>query len=150
MSLLPLAVSATLMVPPDAWAIMTIWQEARGEPYEGKVAVAKVIRHRMRLLYNSDGTVHGTVLRPKQFSGWNTFPWGTPQALLRIKGAALRVDDQSALDCAKAWFESENGPDPTNGAVLYHADYVTPDWAARSHFLKRIGRHLFYREKERP
>ena len=60
------------LVSDDAWAIMNIWIEARGEPYEGRVAVGRVMRNRMRLKFFSDGTVSNTVLYPYQFSGWNS------------------------------------------------------------------------------
>jgi hypothetical protein len=47
-----------------------IADEAGGEPYEGKVAVAIVLLNRMALRYQSDGTAPGTVLRKDQFSGF--------------------------------------------------------------------------------
>lgn len=47
-----------------------IADEAANQPYEGKVAVARVIRNRMALKYESDGTVEGTVLKHFQFSGF--------------------------------------------------------------------------------
>lgn len=50
-----------LVISPDALGICTLWQEARGEPYQGKVAVGEVIRERMRRRYASDGTVAGAL-----------------------------------------------------------------------------------------
>jgi spore germination cell wall hydrolase CwlJ-like protein len=53
-----------------------------------------------------------------------------------------------------AWREAEyvafsalflNLPDPTRGALWYHADYVSPPWASTMAKVTRIGRHLFYR-----
>ena len=58
------------LIPEDKLAILTIAQEALAEPFEGKLAVAEVIRNRMKQRYMSDGTVEGTVLRAWQFSGW--------------------------------------------------------------------------------
>ena len=49
---------------------LTIYLEARGESFAGKMAVAAVIRNRMNHKYHSDGTVKGTVLRAKQFEPW--------------------------------------------------------------------------------
>lgn len=46
----------TPLVPDDTWAILTIIGEAAGEPYVGQLAVAEVIRNRMRQRYASDGT----------------------------------------------------------------------------------------------
>ena len=56
---------------------LCVWDEASGEPYEGKVAVARVIHNRMAAKYQSDGTVAGTVLKKFQFSGfWFTMEDG--------------------------------------------------------------------------
>lgn len=51
---------------------LNIYQEAGGEPDEGKAAVARVVRNRMRAKFFSDGTVTGTVLAKDQFS-WAWF-----------------------------------------------------------------------------
>ena len=51
-------------------AALTIYLEAQGESFAGKMAVAAVIRNRMNHKYHSDGTVSGTVLRAKQFEPW--------------------------------------------------------------------------------
>ena len=37
-------------------------------------------------------------------------------------------------------------PDPTGGALWYHADYVEPDWARTKLVVAMIGRHLFFRD----
>jgi len=134
---IPLGGRVALLISPAQWAIATIVQEALGEPYEGKVAVGEVIRARMKRRYSSDGTVAGTVLRPYQFSGWrNTDP------ALQLSGMA---DDEhpKVAECIRAWHESRV-TNLTEGAVLYHADYVAPGWSERATFIKKIGRHLFY------
>lgn len=128
------------LVPADSWAVLTIWQEARGESHEGRVAVGEVIRNRMRLRYSSDGTVEGTVLRPYQFSGWNT---KDPN---RIACAALDTSDPTVADCARAWAESAVST-VTRGAVLYYnpdAVAETPAWARGERRLTVIGRHHFF------
>ena len=38
-------------------------------------------------------------------------------------------------------------PDPTHGALFYHADYVMPDWASEKRLIITIGHHLFYNER---
>lgn len=50
----------------EALAALTVYLEARGESFAGKLAVAAVIRNRMERRYQSDGTIAGTVLRPRQ------------------------------------------------------------------------------------
>jgi N-acetylmuramoyl-L-alanine amidase len=132
------------LIHDDALAIATIWQEARGEPYEGKLAVAAVIRNRMKKKYTSDGTVEGTVLADYQFSGWNTDPHDSSRE------QSVRIDDQDPVvrDCMQAWKESEL-IDPTHGAVLYFAPKgvkQTPKWAEpkKAKLVSVINNHQFY------
>ena len=47
-----------------------VWTEARGEPYEGMAAVARVVWNRINQKWFSDGTVSGTVLAKDQFSAF--------------------------------------------------------------------------------
>ena len=131
------------LVTETHWAIMTIAQEARSEPFIGKVAVAEVIRNRMKQRYFSDGTIIDTVLRPYQFSGWNTNDSN------RIVCARLKLSDKVTQDCIKAWEVSES-TNHTNNAVNYYAQYIAPPkWAYGSDLIKtvQIGRHLFYKRK---
>lgn len=46
---------------------LTIYGEARGEPLEGQVAVANVIKNRVGI----NGDYRNVILKPKQFSCWN-------------------------------------------------------------------------------
>ena len=132
------------IISSDSLAIATIWQEAAGEPYEGKLAVASVIRNRMKRKYQSDGTVEGTVLADYQFSGWNT----DPKDSLRERSMRLDDDDKVVKECVAAWKESEL-VDPTNGAVLYFAPKgvrKVPYWASAEgvKLAKVIKNHQFY------
>lgn len=129
------------VIEDDTWGALNILAEARGEPYAGQVAVGNVVRARMRLKHFSDGTVVGTVWRPSQFS------WTRSDDPQRLR--VLMADDETvAWRMAKqAWEESAAKnvvpPDTTH----YHADYIRkPGWAARLEFVKKIGRHLFYRK----
>lgn len=130
------------LIADDALAIATIWQEARGESYRGKLAVARVIRNRMARRYHSDGTAAGTVLAPYQFSGWNT---RDPNRL-----PSIRLDDEDPVvkDCVLAWQESQE-VDPVHSALLYYNPKVTPaapTWAAPQYAreVSRIGDHVFF------
>jgi N-acetylmuramoyl-L-alanine amidase len=127
------------LVGDAAWAIMTIWQEARGESQAGKVAVAEVIRNRTEKLYTSDGTVAGTVLRKLQFSGWNTNdPNRTPSALLDDA-------DPMVVACREAWITALAGSDTTLGSVLYcNLAIVRPPWLAGCRETAVIGHHTFF------
>lgn len=126
-------------------AIVTIWQEARGESYAGKLAVAQVIRNRMLKQYQSDGTVAGTVLRPYQFSGWNTEDGS------RVSSALVDRDKDGYIHCKEAWFESSSTLYPLFPAVLFHSTHMDkfPYWAKAEtvDHLMTIGNHAFYTDE---
>lgn len=134
-------VGAGRLIPDDIWGILCIFAEARGEPYEGQVAVGNVIRNRMAARFFSDGTVCDTVTRDRQFSWMNNAD--------RQRGVVLaaRWENAQIQSAARAWFESADRK-LVGDALLYHADYVAPYWskAQSIEFIVRIGRHLFYRE----
>lgn len=120
-----------------ALAAVTIWQEARGEPWAGKVAVGNVIRNRMK---TQGKTVAEVVLAPYQFSGWNT---RDPN---RIPSVQIMDTDPTVAECAQAWLASENlmlvGM-ATNYCNL-EACTARPEWATDAAQVARIGRHTFY------
>ena len=129
------------LIPDDALAVITIWQEARGEDDAGKLAVAEVIWRRMKTRYSSDGTVAGTVLRPWQFSGMNT---DDPNRV-----PAFKLDDSNPIvqACRAAWDLAKAGSNTTKGAVLYLNPRVIPKlpaWVAKSRKVATIGAHNFY------
>lgn len=142
------------LISDDALAVVTIFQEAAGEPWDGKVAVAEVIRNRMKDKYMSDGTVSGTVLRAYQFSGWNT-----EAGTVRLKSLRIDADDPVVLDCRKAWSAAQQQSNLAKGAVLYLNPQAVltrtgrlPAWAATPHdpltldatrVVATIGRHVF-------
>jgi len=131
------------LVSEDTWGIMNILAEARGEPHDGQVAVGNVVRERMRLRYASDGTVLGTVWRPSQFS------WTLSNDKQRKRVMSADDDDPAVQNAEKAWFESGERMVVPRGTVLYHADYVSPNWAkaASVKFVLQVGRHLFYTDR---
>lgn len=129
------------LIPDEVWATLTIWQEARGEPYEGKAAVAEVILTRMRRKYLSDGTVVGTVLKPWQFSCWNT---DDPN---RLHAAVLDDADGGVAMCRQAWRDALAGSSVVPGAVQYYNPNgvpQTPSWADASKLVGVVGAHRFY------
>lgn len=132
------------VIPDDVWGILCVFAEARSEPYEGQVGVGNVVRNRMAKRYTSDGTVVGTVVAAYQFSWMNT-----PDRQ-RARVLSARWDDSALATASRAWFESAHVSQVAD-AVLYHADFVSPDWAKAQgiEFVVRIGRHLFYRDVRR-
>lgn len=136
------------LISDEGLAVATIWQEARGEPFLGKLAVAQVIKNRTLRKYNSDGTVPGTVLAPYQFSGWNTKDPNRPVSGL------LDIEDAVVRSCQEAWrlasypsqkFMSLGHKFP---AVLFHARTMSeyPEWTKSERVVKvaEIGNHIFY------
>ena len=129
------------------WGILTVWQEARGESYEGKMAVAEVILRRTQQKYSSDGTIAGTCLQPLQFSGWNA---KDPN---RIKAAQVDSEDPMVLECELAFDIALKGSNMSHGALLYlnpsgFPPNGLPGWVARCEEVAVIGRHHFYVPKE--
>lgn len=129
------------LIPDETWAVLTLWMECRGEPRDGQLAVAEVIRNRMQRHYQSDGTVVGTVLRQYQFSCWNTTD---PQ---RLHAAILDDGDPHIVAAREVWHDALNGSNVARGAVLYLNPAVLqkrPEWIAESRKVATIGHHDFY------
>ena len=124
---------------------LNIYFEARGEPDRGKIAVGQVVMNRLESDRYPE-TVCGVVkqggadeLHSCQFSWWCDGRSDTPRD-------------------ADAWKHSQAlakriywglAPDPTNGALWYHAHYVAPEWRTRFARGPVIGAHIFYRPGER-
>lgn len=128
------------VISDDAIASLNIWMEARGEAFEGKVAVAEVIRNRLR-----NGTwgktIAQVVLAPYQFSGWNT---KDPN---RIRAMNLDDSDSQYQECVRAWQTAKANTNFTKGALFYYNPKVVttpPAWATPPKLLAKIGNHQFY------
>lgn len=124
----------------------TIHGEARGESFEGQVAVAYVVKNRAK---QRQASVRDICLQPLQFSAWNSGDVNLPIL------ARLSFDDPGfigALGVAGIVLANKV-TDPTGGAVNYHTvakpdgvEVWPPKWAARLVPTTRIGAHQFYRE----
>ena len=131
------------VIPDAIWGPLCIYAEARGEPFEGQVAVGNVIRHRTAQRHFSKGTVVSTVTTPWQFS------WMNSDDKQRTRVLSVLRNDPAWVEAESAWEESEKREE-VGAALWYHADYVAPSWARANgiRFVKRIGRHLFYEKDE--
>ena len=130
------------------WGVITVWHEAQGEPYKGKVAVAEVILRRTKRKYMSDGTVAGTCLWPVQFSGWNAHD-ATPKYRERIEGAKLDSSNPVVDECVRAWYEADRGGEIVPDCLYYYnASIVSPSWAKDAEVVAVIGNHTFVKLKE--
>ena len=122
-------------------AARTLWQEARGEPQEGRQAVAHVMWNRVRL--GQWGPNLATVcLWRSQFSGWLS-------ADPNFREACILSDLDPMLQELKAvLINAQAEADPTNGATHYYAASMNPppDWAATMTFVGQFGNQKFYRK----
>ena len=121
----------------DILAALTIYLEARGESFAGKMAVAAVIRNRMNHKYHSDGTIRGTVLRAKQFEPWI----GRSPKEVRFNPSNRKMQE-SLL----AWELVQDGRNVVDGAVLFYNPTLvnTPRWAQVYQKVAKIGGHEFF------
>lgn len=136
-----------------AW--LTVYGEARGEGWEGKVAVAWVIRNRLAIAEAHNGrywwgsNVSAICRARAQFSCWADDN--------RLAMDAVSPADPVARECQRAVIDVFGGilPDPTingslrglGGATHYYAPALIPApvWAQHRPRLARIGGHDFYR-----
>lgn len=137
----------------------TLYGEARSEPTEGILAVACVIRNRVKTDIGSDGKpdwwgegYRGVCLAPKQFSCWSPEGGEGNHAKLSKLVEALKhkaATDDRFKECA--WIATgvvnEWGRDITNGADHYHVAGMTqrPAWAKNISPIKQVAKHVFYR-----
>jgi spore germination cell wall hydrolase CwlJ-like protein len=127
------------LISDDTIAAINIWMEARGESFEGKVAVAEVMLNRLKNGWWGD-TLAEVVLAPYQFSGWNTND--------RNRIAAMSLDDSDVRyqECLRAWQTAKTGTYFAKGAMFYFNPSVVkaPVWATPQRYLATIGSHKFY------
>ncbi|MBQ3378928.1 MAG: spore cortex-lytic enzyme [Clostridia bacterium] len=101
--------------------------EARGEPYEGQVAVGAVILNRVEHP-SFPNTIAGVVYQPGAFSALDDGQFNQP-----VDAACAR-----AADAAMA------GSDPSGGAIYYYNPAKsTNKWILSRPVIKRIGNHVF-------
>lgn len=127
---------------------VTVYGEARGEPLEGQVAVAYVIRNRAA---TRKQTISEVVHAPFQFSCWNPYDpnrqlierilrdWDNSFARLRI----LRQCWWITIGVLCGFLR-----DYSSGAThyvtkrLFHSD-MCPDWAQKLDIKACVGEHIF-------
>lgn len=101
--------------------------EARGEPYEGQVAVGAVIMNRISHP-SFPNTLSGVIYQPGAFSCLND-------------GGINAATAESAYTAAR---EAINGSDPTGGAVYYYNPAKTTNkWIWSRQVVAVIGAHRF-------
>jgi len=106
-----------------------VYGEARGEPYEGQVAVAAVILNRVRSS-QFPNTPTGVIFQPGAFTAVSDGQiWLTP--------------NEKALKAVK---DALSGWDPTDGCLYYfNPETATSKWIWTRPQYKKIGKHIFCR-----
>ena len=101
--------------------------EARGEPYEGQVAVAAVILNRVK--HSSfPNSVSGVIYQPGAFTA--------------VSDGQINVPIASDSTVYKACQDAMNGWDPSGGAIYYfNPDTATSSWIWSRTLIKQIGKH---------
>lgn len=104
-----------------------VYAEARGEPYEGQVAVAAVILNRVRSV-SFPNTVEGVIFQPLAFTAVDDG---------QISLTPNQQSDNAVQDACNGW-------DPTGGCLYYfNPRTATSEWIWRLQQVKTIGRHIF-------
>ena len=119
-----------------------IYHEAGYESKDGKTAVAQVTLNRLES-GKFASSICGVVKQKTE--GMCQFSWFCMPVKLNRNSDAFRESMDVALF---VYANYEKLKDITNGALYYHADYVNPRWRGVEK-TTTIGRHIFYKEKER-
>ena len=103
--------------------------EARGEPYEGQVAVAAVVLNRVR--HSSfPNSISGVIYQPGAFTA--------------VSDGQINVPIAENSTVYKACRDAMNGWDPSYGAIYYfNPDTATSSWVWTRKHIVTIGKHRF-------
>lgn len=103
--------------------------EARGEPYEGQVAVGAVILNRVKSS-QFPNTIAGVIYQSGAFTA--------------VADGQINVPIKEGSTVLKAAQDSMNGWDPTGGAIYYfNPATATNKWIWSRPLIKTIGKHRF-------
>ncbi len=105
----------------------TVYAEARGESYVGKVAVAAVILNRVKHP-SFPNTVAGVVYQPWAFTA--------------VYDGQIKLEPDQ--ECYNAAQDALNGWDPTYGCIYYYnPETATSQWIYSREVVTTIGKHVF-------
>ena len=103
--------------------------EARGEPYEGQVAVGAVILNRVKSP-KFPNTIAGVIYEPGAFTA--------------VSDGQINVAISEGSTVVKAARDALNGWDPSGGAIYYfNPATATNIWIWSRPLIKTIGKHRF-------
>lgn len=127
-------------------ALNDYW-EARSEVTAGRIAVARVVLNRaMDPRFPSNVC---DVIKQTKVAGVSNrcqFSWYCDE---KDNDVADSKEWRDSIKIAAAVLQKDSAiPDPTGGALWYHADFLRPAWAAGFESTTIIGTHVFYREPD--
>lgn len=115
-----------------------IYFEAGSEPMAGKIAVATVTLNRVKEGFAR--SICGVVKQKR--NGVCQFSWVCSDN----KSIRSNEEYREAQKIAQNILISKKNYGTMDNALYFHADYVNPNWKQTKEFVKKIGRHLFYKE----
>jgi N-acetylmuramoyl-L-alanine amidase len=120
-----------------------IWNEARGEGLQGKLAVAHVAMNRVKAWEYDGNSIQDVILR-----GDDLVSRKAGNLSITPGPNSASSDREFALCKAIAELATRGhlNNDPTDGATHFHNIHSKPDWAFRMVFQRQIGTHVFYRD----
>jgi N-acetylmuramoyl-L-alanine amidase len=136
-------------IQPDVRCLaMNIYHEARSESLAGQYAVADVVLNRVESNRFPD-TVCEVVHQARLWEGYPVrnkcqFSWYCDGKAEKVPEADKDVYSIARMIAFKVYYANSRW-DFTDGATHYHADYVTPSWAATKTKTVTVGNHIFYR-----
>jgi N-acetylmuramoyl-L-alanine amidase len=141
--------TALIDLPDRVVLALLVYGESRGEPLLGQIAVACVVRNRLKLAVNTAPRWRDVCLAPKQFSCFNKDDANYPTVLLAadiLMTRPLASDLQQALWIADGII-SGACQDVTAGSVNYLTTQLLeskpPSWARNKPINVVIGHHSF-------
>jgi N-acetylmuramoyl-L-alanine amidase len=117
-----------------------VYFESRGEPRDGQIAVAHVVMN--RVAHHAYPAHVCEVIREGEELGK-----GRCQFHWRCDGRPDEPTEEAAWQEAQSVAEevlAGSVPDPTQGALFFHAAHVRPYWASKFRRTARIGSHVYY------
>ena len=134
------------IIPAEAYCLsLNIYEEARGEPLEGKVAVANVVRNRVE----SDKYPNTYCEVVKQRRGnICQFSWYCDSRIRKPYFRSMQLPDAQAFKFAveiSLKIMDNIIIDNTEGSTHFHATYVSPYWNKYLVQTVQYGEHIFYK-----
>jgi len=121
-----------------------IYFEAASESTVGKLAVALVTINRVKHP-EFPNTICDVVFEGhKRKDKLCQFSWTCDKLINKNVPKKTNLWDDSEKLAKIVLFQQDTIVDITNGAIYYHADYVTPKWSKTMKKVATIDRHLFY------